>query len=345
MRRDHVLADPHRRAHARDARPRARRRVAAQPALAHRGQHARRSTSNRSRSSAQASSTCPPEPWSSGITAPSGTVSRRPSGRSCVATHTRWSPSRTYSCALSPVSALSRCEHRAGRLDQRERRAGRRAPARRAGAPSRNRPSPSRTTSAVALERDREPVRGRAGQPGLAHEIGERARARAARSRRGCRPRGRGSARRLGRPRATLSTSLILASHMSETGARAWPMAQTLSEKVWDRHVVHSARGRARPALHRPAPRARGHLAAGVRRPAPRRPRRAPARPHGRDDGPQRADRRPRPAARGPDLGEADRTCSRGTARSSASAATRWAIPARASCTSSGPSRASRSRA
>ena len=47
--------------------------------------------------------------------------------------------------------------------------------------------------------------------------------------------------------------------------------------------------GRARPALHRPPPRPRGHLAAGVRRPAPRRPPRAPARSHRRDDGPQRA--------------------------------------------------------
>ena len=51
-------------------------------------------------------------------------------------------------------------------------------------------------------------------------------------------------------------------------------------------------RGRARPALHRPAPRARGHLAPGVRRPAARRPHRPPPRPHRRDDGPQRPDRR-----------------------------------------------------
>ena len=36
---------------------------------------------------------------------------------------------------------------------------------------------------------------------------------------------------------------------------------KTLSEKVWDRHVVHHGRRRARPALHRPPPRARGHLA------------------------------------------------------------------------------------
>ena len=44
----------------------------------------------------------------------------------------------------------------------------------------------------------------------------------------------------------------------------------------------------ARTALRRPAPRPRGHLAAGVRGPAPRRPHGAPARPDPRDDGPQR---------------------------------------------------------
>ena len=48
-------------------------------------------------------------------------------------------------------------------------------------------------------------------------------------------------------------------------------MARTLSEKVWDDHVVRAARRRARPALHRSAPRARGDVAAGVRRPAARR--------------------------------------------------------------------------
>ena len=39
----------------------------------------------------------------------------------------------------------------------------------------------------------------------------------------------------------------------------------TLSEKIWDHHVVRRRRP-ARPALHRPAPRPRGHLAAGLRR-------------------------------------------------------------------------------
>ena len=34
---------------------------------------------------------------------------------------------------------------------------------------------------------------------------------------------------------------------------------RTLSQKVWDDHVVHASRRRARPALHRPPPRPRGH--------------------------------------------------------------------------------------
>ena len=68
-------------------------------------------------------------------------------------------------------------------------------------------------------------------------------------------------------------------------------MGRTLAEKVWDAHVVRERRGRARPALHRPAPGARGDQPAGVRRPAAGRPAGAPARPDARDRGPQRPDR------------------------------------------------------
>ena len=45
-------------------------------------------------------------------------------------------------------------------------------------------------------------------------------------------------------------------------------MGRTLAEKLWDAHVVRARRGRARPALHRPAPGARGDQPAGVRRAA-----------------------------------------------------------------------------
>ena len=114
-------------------------------------------------------------------------------------------------------------------------------------------------------------------------------------------------------------------------------MGRTLAEKVWDAHVVHVRRGRARPALHRPAPGARGDQPAGVRRPAPGRPAGPPARPDARHRGPQRADRvrrrprsafdRQRPADRRPGLAHAGRDAARATARSSASGCTRWATP------------------
>ena len=105
------------------------------------------------------------------------------------------------------------------------------------------------------------------------------------------------------------------------------------------------AEGEARPALHRSAPRARGDLAAGVRRPAHERPHGASARPHRRHRGPQRPDHRHRPAHRRSDLAQAGRGAAGQLRRVRHHASTRWATPARASCTSSAPSRASPSRA
>ena len=97
---------------------------------------------------------------------------------------------------------------------------------------------------------------------------------------------------------------------------------------------------RARPHLHRPAPRARGHQPAGVRRAADGGPPGAPPRSDDRDRRPQhpdardrQADRRPRPAA------PRSRRCAR-TAPSSASGCTRSATSSRASCTSSARSSA-----
>ena len=86
------------------------------------------------------------------------------------------------------------------------------------------------------------------------------------------------------------------------------PHPDTLSQKVWDRHVVRAARGRARPALHRPPPRPRGHLAPGLRRPAPGRPHGPPARPHRRHRGPQRPHRRDHRPARSPTRSPASRS-------------------------------------
>ena len=69
-------------------------------------------------------------------------------------------------------------------------------------------------------------------------------------------------------------------------------MPATLSEKVWNRHVVHGHRGRDAP-LHRPPPRPRGDQPPGLRGPPPDRPEGPPARADLRDPRPQHPDRRP----------------------------------------------------
>ena len=48
-------------------------------------------------------------------------------------------------------------------------------------------------------------------------------------------------------------------------------MGTTLLKKVWDLHTVRQLPTRADAALYRSAPRARGHLATGIRRAAPQR--------------------------------------------------------------------------
>ena len=74
-------------------------------------------------------------------------------------------------------------------------------------------------------------------------------------------------------------------------------MGQTLSEKVWEQHVVHRAAGEPDLLfidLHLVHEVTSPQAFDGLRLAGPDR---APPRPHGRDDGPQRADRRARPAA------------------------------------------------
>ena len=130
--------------------------------------------------------------------------------------------------------------------------------------------------------------------------------------------------------------------------ARAWQnqtMPRTLSEKVWERHVVRHGEGE--PDLlyidlhliHEvTSPQAfDGLRLAGrtVRRPdltVATMDHNVPTRAH-------------RPAGRRPDLARSRWRCSRRIAPSSASGSTRWARPARASCTSSARSSGSRSRA
>ena len=62
---------------------------------------------------------------------------------------------------------------------------------------------------------------------------------------------------------------------------------RTIIEKLWDSHVVAEQPGRSGAALHRPAPGARSHVAAGLRRPARARPEGPPAGPDVRHRRPQ----------------------------------------------------------
>ena len=157
----------------------------------------------------------------------------------------------------------------------------------------------------VPLQGHGQPVGRRPGQAGAADELGERRRLVGDGAENGHRFVQDGDGVRL-------SHTAILASHIVRwpvRGGRTVP--KTLAEKVYDAHVVRSADGRARPALHRPAPRARGHQPAGVRRPPRRRPHGPPSRPHDGDRGPQRPDpRHPRPHRRpgqpGADRGAAE---------------------------------------
>ena len=119
---------------------------------------------------------------------------------------------------------------------------------------------------------------------------------------------------------------------------------KTLSEKVWDRHVVHQRRRR-RPALHRPPPGPRGHLAAGLRRAPPQRPARSAA-PTSRWPPRTTTSRPPTSTSRSPTRSAPSSSRrSRPTAPSSASPTTASATRCRASSTSSAPSRATPSRA
>ena len=70
-------------------------------------------------------------------------------------------------------------------------------------------------------------------------------------------------------------------------------------------------RRRARPALHRPPPRPRGHVAAGIRVARDARPAGAPARPDSGHRRSRRANRGPRPRDPGPAVPQADRDAGR----------------------------------
>ena len=121
-----------------------------------------------------------------------------------------------------------------------------------------------------------------------------------------------------------------------ETLARRMTAApKTLFEKIWDAHVVRAGAGRAGAALHRPAPGARGDLAAGLRGPAPGGAQGAPAGPDRGHHGPQRPHLGPQPADDRRDLPAADGDAGQQLRASSASPSTTCTATSRASSTSS----------
>ena len=257
--------------------------------------------------------------------------------------------------AATRRSAARRPRGRTAGRSRRSRRAARSAPAgraRRAGTrPPRHgraRPAPARGTKRPAASRRTSPCCSSAtarrwavarGRPvaacSSASPLGRRAPARGARQR-PCRA-----------PRRSIrcpSVKNTISGCETRCEKRMTSPTNPAREGLGAPPRAHGAR-RARPALHRPPPRPRGHQPAGVRRPAPERPHGPPARADDRHRGPQRPDRatstsrspiRSRPAR--------SRCCAR-TRPSSASPTSRWAIPARASSTSSAPSRAARCRA
>ena len=113
---------------------------------------------------------------------------------------------------------------------------------------------------------------------------------------------------------------------------------QTLLDRLWTAHVVRECRRRPVAAVRRPAPRARGDVAAGVQRASRGRAPRAPARPDVRDRRSQRADDRAAPADCRRARRGADRRAARTTARLTASRSSILTPAIRASSTSSAPS-------
>ena len=122
--------------------------------------------------SSQASSTCAAEPAVIGSAAPTGTVSRSPLARSAAATQTRTSPCRPVELRALPGEVAQLDQHRLGDGEQPV-LAGRRGELgdpRAEHEPALHVPG----EQPVVLERDRDPVRGRPGQPGRRDELGER---------------------------------------------------------------------------------------------------------------------------------------------------------------------------
>ena len=205
-----------------------------------------------------------PNRRASGSSAPSGTIQRSPCDDCSDTTQRRPSPSRTNSWTLSPVSSRSATQRRAGRARRagtRRRRPGRGRPARGRGRSGRRRRA-ARGRAARGRRRADGPSPGAVRWPPAA------------------RPARPGRSRSRARSTATALSS-------TPTSIRCPRDKNTIPECETDdamdsrrpcRRRCGSAtsctrRRRARPALHRPPPRPRGHQPAGLRRAAPDRAR------------------------------------------------------------------------
>ena len=285
--------------------------------------------------SSQASRTCAAEPAFIGSVAPTGTVSRSPLGRSAAATQTR-----CVALAAVELGAL------AGVVAQLRRAPGRRRPAAGPRRPRRPaRPAAGRGRSGPACRGRpgggapaRRPAGGRWGGPGrwpatssarvagpassaLEHEDGLVQYADSARVVHASILPSQSCEMQVQVRRRRCSERAADATGEVERWAAHW------RRRSGTRTSCAERRGRARPALHRPAPRARGDQPAGVRRAAAGRPPGPPPRPDDRHRGPQRPDadiarRRSPTRCRAP----RSRRCA-ATAPSSASGCTRWATP------------------
>ncbi len=274
--------------------------------------------------SSQASSTWAAEPARMVSWEPTGMVSRRPVGRSAAATQTRYSPWRRHSWADSPV--MSRSRARTGPAVASSRSSPAAAESSESRGPSTKRPCMSRATSRwcssatarrCAVGRARPvPATRPASVAGPGLEGGEHQRrlvqhpdpAAAGRPTGGGRvcdgscPYGNTAVSDHGTQGVQSSPSTMpgpstRGARSRGTARRSEDGSDTVGEGVGG--ARRTARpGRAGPALHRPAPRARGDLPPGVRGTSARRPQRTAPRPDPGDRGPQRPDAR---------LGQADR--------------------------------------
>ena len=263
------------------------------------------------------SSTRPAEPRSSGSSAPSGTIHRRPCG-DCERDHAAAGVALAHEELHALAGSVAqRLEHRTGESASGKRPAAARPSVDEAG-PSSNRPSSSRRSrpcSSSATARRWAVARGK--PVAACSSPSERTRFATRRERRSpCRVR----RRPLRCPYR--KNSIPILGGVRPSGRQR--QIEHATNRAPCREGLGSPRGarrtrRTRPAVHRSPPRPRGHQPAGVRRAAARPGAGPPPRPHDRHRGPQRPDA-PTSTCRSPIRSRPSRsTCCARTPPSSAS--------------------------